>query len=329
MVFAQTLRRGGFMPKLFLMLRLKCFFGIGALAALISFPGCRPDDSATHPSTDGLSVTNYTVTGQVVEIYPERGSILVKHEEILGYMQAMTMPFDVPQTNELALVAPNDVIRFQLKVNEEKGWAEQLQILIKADPSTLPVRPTARVVRDVEPLEVGDKLTDYTLINEHAKSFKLSDYEGKVLAFNFIFTRCPFPNFCPRMVNRFKEAAEKLNTNPNLVQDWQFVTITFDVDYDTPERLLSYAKAYGYNEEYWTFATGELIDIDALTEQVGLMFMREPGSTEFNHNLRTVVVNPKGVVSEILIGNEWETDELIQAMRKAADANANNPAVEK
>lgn len=279
--------------------------------------GCNQTDTTSNSTTAGSSVTNYTVKGQVIEVHPERGSMLVKHEEIPGYMQAMTMPFNVPQTNQLSLIAPGDEIRFQLKVTDEEGWAEQLEVLVKADPTTLPVRPTTRVVRDVEPLEVGDPLPDYEWVDENGERFKFSDYYGKVMAFNFIFTRCPFPDFCPRMINRFKEAGERLKSDPELVSDWQFITISFDVDYDTPERLLNYARGYGYDDAFWKFATGELIDMDALTEQVGLAFVREPGSTEFNHNLRTVVVNLRGIVSEILIGNEWEATELIEAMQKA------------
>jgi len=82
--------------------------------------------------------------------------------------------------------------------------------------------------------------------------------------------------------------------------------------------LKNYAKRYDYDTNHWSFATGALIDIDAITEQFGLMFPREGAG--FNHNLRTVVVDAQGRVQKVFTGNEWKVAEFVEEMVKAAQS---------
>lgn len=120
------------------------------------------------------------------------------------------------------------------------------------------------------------------------------------------------------MGNNFQATAKKLATLPNAPTNWHLLSITFDVEFDTPSVLKSYAARYQPDPAHWSYATGAQIEIDALTEQFGLGFARE--GTIFNHNLRTVVINAAGRVQSILIGNEWKPEELIAELVKAAKA---------
>src|SRR5439155_16741035 len=99
---------------------------------------------------------------------------------------------------------------------------------------------------------------------------------------------------------------------------WRLQPTSFDPQFDTRELLKSYAKRYGYGTNHWSFATGALIDIDAMTEQFGLMFPRE--GVGFNHNLRTVVVDAQGKVQKDFTGNEWKAEDLVSEIVKAASA---------
>jgi len=146
----------------------------------------------------------------------------------------------------------------------------------------------------------------------------LADFQGQALAFTFIFTRCPFPNFCPRMSSNFADAYKQLSSAPDAPKNWRLLSISFDPEHDRPEVLKSYAKKYQYETNHWSFATGALIDIDAITEQFGLMFPREGAG--FNHNLRTVVVDAQGKVQKVFIGNEWKVADLVAEIVKAAAA---------
>ncbi|MCX6895409.1 MAG: SCO family protein, partial [Verrucomicrobia bacterium] len=132
------------------------------------------------------------------------------------------------------------------------------------------------------------------------------------------FTRCPLPNFCPRMSLNFVEAQTKLKKLPAAPANWQLLTLSFDPAYDTPAVLKEYAERYGCDPARWSFLTGDLAAVTALTEQAGVMFWRENPAEPISHNLRTVVVDPRGRVQKIIPNNDWTGDELVAEILKAA-----------
>ena len=84
--------------------------------------------------------------------------------------------------------------------------------------------------------------------------------------------------------------------------------------------LQAYAKRYNYDPAHWSFLTGDLVEITAITEQFGLQFYRPDlnAPTAISHNMRTVVIDPKGRVHQILPENEWTVDQLVSLMVEAA-----------
>jgi protein SCO1/2 len=104
---------------------------------------------------------------------------------------------------------------------------------------------------------------------------------------------------------------------PNAPTNWHLLTISFDPEFDTPQILQRYAEAHEADSNRWTFATGKLIDVTAIGQQFGLAFWREQAGI-ISHNLRVVVINPAGRVQKIFTGNDWQADDLIAEMVKAA-----------
>lgn len=275
-----------------------------------------PPPQSTEAKTN--SIRTFAVKGVVKEVRAAQSEVVIKHETITNYMEAMTMPFSVKNTNELAGLASGDQVTFKMIVTPDEGWIEQIRKTGAAAPETNapPQHQSVRVVREVEPLAVGDKMPDYSFTNAIGKKVSLSDFKGQALAFTFMFTRCPFPNFCPRMSSNFAEAAKKLSSDPAAPKNWHLLTISFDPEFDTPERLRTYSEGYNKWPEKWDFATGAMIDIDAITEQFGLSFVYRDGT--YDHKLRTVLVDAKGVIQQIYIGNEWKVDDFVEEMHKAA-----------
>ena len=58
----------------------------------------------------------FTLQGQVQSLDPARKQVVVKHEEIKGFMPAMTMPYEVREARSLDGLAPGDLINAQLVV---------------------------------------------------------------------------------------------------------------------------------------------------------------------------------------------------------------------
>jgi protein SCO1 len=274
-----------------------------------------------------LAVFALTATAQTnQEIHPAKGVVIevtlaekkvtIKHETIPGYMQGMTMPFDVKDTNELNGLTPGDVVNFRIVVQGNNGWIDQIQKTgIKSN--TPPTTGPFRAVRDVEPLSEGDLLPEYHFTNQLGQAISTAQYKGQALAITFLFTRCPYPNFCPLMANNFSQTARKLLANPEAPTNWHLLTITFDPENDTPEVLRAYAEAHHSDPAHATYATGALIDITAIGEQFGLAFWKEQGSI-INHNLRTIVIDSSGRVQKIFNGNTWQPEDLVAELIKAA-----------
>jgi protein SCO1/2 len=143
----------------------------------------------------------------------------------------------------------------------------------------------------------------------------LSQFKGRVLAFTFFFTSCPYPDFCPRMTGNLAEAEQELEAMSNAPSAWQLLSISFDAAHDGPSRLAAYAQAAHYDPRHWSFLTGEEGQIEGLADQIGEQYWHEGGG--IGHNLRTVVVDPRGRIRKIFAGNKWTVAELIEEMVQA------------
>ncbi|HEY2082020.1 MAG TPA: SCO family protein [Verrucomicrobiae bacterium] len=284
------------------MFRLFCILNL-ALFALAA--GAQETNREIHPAK-----------GVVIEIAPAEKKVTIKHEAIPGYMQGMTMPFEVKDTNELTGLQPGDPVSFRVIVSGNEGWIDHLQ-KIGARTNLPPVTAPFHVAREVEPLNEGDSLPEYHFTNQLGQAVSTSQFKGQALAITFLFTRCPFPNFCPLMANNFGAVQKKLLTMPNAPTNWHLLTISFDPEFDTPEVLQRYAEAHGADPRRWTFATGALGEVTAMGEQFGLAFWKEQAGI-ISHNLRTVVIDSSGRVQKIFTGNDWQPEDLVAEMVTAA-----------
>jgi protein SCO1/2 len=295
--------------------------------ALAASCGKAPENVSSTAPPANVAPTNsspphtYQVRGVVIEPRPAKKEVEIKHEAIPDYMPAMTMPFEVRDTNELAGLTAGDVVTFRLNVTDTEGWIDQIRKTAPPSghvPTNSPANGVIQVVRDVEPLQVGDPLPDYHLTNQLGQPISIGQFKGEALAINFLFTRCPFPTFCPRMANNFAEVQQKMAEIPNAPTNWHLLTISFDPEFDTPEVLKRYGQAHGYDPSHCTLATGDLQEITALADRFGQTFWHDDTGS-ISHNLRAVVINAAGRVQRVFTGNEWNsaqlTAELVQATR--------------
>lgn len=274
------------------------------------------------PQTSLLVPSNqiFFVRGVVHELDADGKTVVIRHDNIPGYMKAMEMPFEVRNTNELRGLQTNEAISFRLTVTTNDAWIDQVKKLSVA-PQELPSRPTVRIVRDVDPLNVGEALPNYHFTNELGQVVNTSQFKGRALAITFIFTRCPFPTYCPKMSSNFAEAQKKLIAmipQGGTPTNWHLLTISFDTEFDKPTVLKSYAERYDYDPKRWNFLTGDLLDVTAIAEQFGLQFWRLNPNEPLSHNLRTAVIDTKGRVQKVLPENKWTSDELVEEIVKAA-----------
>lgn len=289
---------------------------LGTMLALL-LTGCDKPATTAPPTVSTNAAPQIFETRGVVRSVPESGhTLVVRHDDIPGYMPKMTMELNVRNTNELAGIERNDEITFQLVATEDTHWIQSIKRVGKvAEPEAPTPDPGYQLVKE---LELGDAVPDYEFLAEDGRTVHFSDLRGNAVAFTFIFTRCPLPDFCPRMGNNFATARELILTNASATTNWQFLSISFDPEFDSPEVLRNYAKFYRHgNTDRWLFVAAPQKVLRTFAPELDLMLAREEGGS-ISHNLRTVVVDAKGRIHKMFNGNSWTPQELANSLQEAA-----------
>lgn len=259
-------------------------------------------------------VRTYQLKGQILAVKPDTNEILVKHEDIPGFMPAMTMTYMVKDAVLLKDRAPGDLITATLTVESTLGY---LSAIIKTGSAPLPegARTTIPAAANVELLKNGDRPPEARLIDQDEKPISLNDFRGVATAITFIYTRCPLPQFCPLMDRRFAEAQALVVRDPELQGRVRLLTISFDPRFDRSAVLRAHARTLGANPLLWRFATADEAVVDRFAAAFGVNVIREKDGT-ITHNLRTAVLDPDGRVTAFL-DDAWTADDLVRELKAA------------
>ncbi len=88
--------------------------------------GCGRQETQEQAGTE--EVKTYSGHGRVLAV--DSTGILIRHDEIPGYMAAMTMRYPVEDTTLLSSVAAGDSVSFQIRV---KGYEHRLHAIQKVE----------------------------------------------------------------------------------------------------------------------------------------------------------------------------------------------------
>jgi len=283
------------------------------LVLLISFPA--KSAPASLPQNSPTART-FSAKGIVKKIQPAEKIIVIQHEAISNFMAAMTMPFTVNDPKESDGLKPGDTVTFQLHVTETNSWISHLVKTGVAAPSTeAPPAPAAAAPAPQHPI------FSYTFTNELGEPVRLSDFHGQALAITFFYTRCPLPEFCPRLSKNFQVAQQKLGSMPDAPTNWHLVSVTFDPDFDTPERLKNYGASYQYDPKHWTFLTGTPENLAAFSRVAGIELQPEAGT--INHNFRTLIIDATGNLQMIFPTSGDLSDQIAAQLLKGMTVGQN------
>jgi protein SCO1/2 len=259
---------------------------------------------AAHPAA-----RVFTVTGIVRSPHAD-GAITIEHDEIPGFMPAMTMPFYADAADVAGLV-PGDRVEFEFHVGRESRATRfkklpSAPIQQRADTPAPPAAPARR-------LRAGDTVPPFVLQNQNGERFTESVFKGRYSILTFVFTRCPVPEFCPLISRKFQELQQALADRP---AEYQLISITLDPEYDRPEILQAYSKYLDASHARWQFATGGQAEVAKLTRAFAVR-------TEFNngrldHTLATALIGPDGRVIEIWRGNAWKPSEVLAQLDESS-----------
>ena len=123
------------------------------------------------------------------------------------------------------------------------------------------------------------------LTTQDGKTVRFFDdlIKDKVVAINFIYTRCP--DTCPLETAQLVRVQNILGDR--LGKDVFFYSISIDPENDTPAVLKEYKQRFKAD---WTFLTGKKPDIIKLRRKLGL-YVEEIQDGSNNHNVNMIIGN--------------------------------------
>ncbi len=112
---------------------LACIFALWGLAA------CESPDADEQPLSEEpvevleppseIEPETYSTRGTVRSVTPSGNHVMIHHEEIPGFMDAMTMPFDVPDTLDVSHLERDDRIEFTFEASSEGNFLKEITVV--------------------------------------------------------------------------------------------------------------------------------------------------------------------------------------------------------
>jgi len=275
--------------------------------------------------SEAATTNLYFVRGIVKGIKEDEHQLVVAHEAIPDFMEAMTMPFNLKGSPSVANLKIGQPIIFQLHVLESESWIDHIEIINSAagrGAGPLQSPTPLQGERESEPKNTAHSknlLREYKFTNELGNAVSLSDFRGKAIALTFMFTRCPIPEFCPRLSRNFQEVQHKFQAMQNAPTNWQLLSVTFDPTRDTPEVLRAYGKSYQYDPRHWSFLTGPTNKIAELARACDVKF--EPDGGFFNHNFRTLIIDASNHLQMVFPTSGDISEDIVRELLKAMRAS--------
>lgn len=271
----------------------------------------------------------YHLVGTVISVDTARGSANIDGQEVPGFMAAMAMPYPVHDSKALAALSSGDQITADIVVTDNDTYLENIVVTKKGTGPANTTGPTHLP-------QPGEKVPDFALINQDGKRIHLTSYHGDVLLVTFIYTRCPFPTFCPLVSRNFAEIYAQLRKDPAIgSKKIRLLSISFDAKHDTPAVLKHYAETFnstaGRNPfDRWEFAAVPAKELPKVANFFGLYY--SVSGDQIVHSLSTSVISPDGTIYKWYDDNTWKPTDLLQAARQSLEqdnrrnAGPRNPA---
>ena len=275
------------------------------LLAVVAASAC----SAPPPPA---SVREFPLTGEVLAVKPDRSEVQVRHDEVKGFMDAMTMWFTIKDPGSLDGIAPGDLISATLVLTAEDSYLTG----IRRTGARKPGEATPPPPEPADLLPVGAAVPDITFTDEEGRARPLSSYRGYYTLLTFIYTRCPLPDYCPRMNAHFAAVQRALKADARLGRGVRLLSVSFDPDFDTPARLAGKAREMGADPDVWHFVTAPRPQVEGFGGPLGLSVMREgaDGST-ITHNLRTALLDRDLRLARTYNGKDWVPEDVIRDLQ--------------
>jgi protein SCO1/2 len=284
---------------------------------VFGFAGCSKGKPSAESAKTDPAEKRYPLTGEILAVDAEAKTLRIRHDEIVGFMPAMTMDFEV-SAGDLAIARPGRRIRAELISTGNGDF--KLERIWPADPVVMaPVETAAKALEQDTVIrgnrayrEVGETVPEFALYDQEGRVVKSERFRGKQVILNFIFTRCQVAKMCPAAVARFQQV-QRLAREAG-VTNLELVSISLDPANDTPGVLKEYALLRTIDTTNYSFLTGPEAAIRSLLAQFGVL--KEFQGNILNHTATTLLIDETGRIIHRADGSTWDVQEFVQKLKK-------------
>lgn len=157
---------------------------------------------------------------------------------------------------------------------------------------------------------IGKQLGDYTFLSLGGRTVRLSDYRGKPLVIDMIYTHCPL--VCAIKTRNLE--ALKLSQDALGADSFAVLTIGFDTENDTPEAMDAFGKRMDVKMANWEFVSADADTIKKLSKDLGFVFFPSPVGG-FDHITQTTFIDGQGRVYQQIYGEEFDNKTLLEPLK--------------
>jgi protein SCO1 len=290
--------------------RMRCQFLIASIFLLMAVGlACNRSEKLAEQSAK-----RYVLKGKVVSVDKNAGTVNIDNEPIPGFMDSMVMPYTIKPASVLGQLQEGDSITADVVVEPDKYWLENVKVVGHSKASG------GKPVSSVHMPSPGDEVPDFKLVNQSGKSISLHQYRGQTVLLTLIYTRCPFPDFCPRVSHEFAEIDKQVQADPDRFGRTHLLSISFDPAHDTPRVLREYGFSVAGGKDsaifaHWEFAAVPQTELPSFADYFALTYKEEGGL--ITHSLSTAVISADGKIFRWYHGADWQASDLLQDIAAA------------
>ena len=158
---------------------------------------------------------------------------------------------------------------------------------------------------------LGNTIGDYTFRDVKGQTFSLQSLRGKPLVISLIYTSCH--HVCPVITANIEKHADI--AHEALGEDaFSIISIGFDWQVDTPDRMRMYASGKGIDTPNWHFLSSDEPTVAAISKDVGFQFFAT--AKGFDHLSQTTIVDADGKVYRQVYGQDFDAPAFVEPLKE-------------
>lgn len=157
---------------------------------------------------------------------------------------------------------------------------------------------------------IGNSLPPLSFVDTQGRKVELAHFRGKPVLVSLVYTGCA--DVCPAIIQNLYPAIEVAQ---EALGESSFTTITvgFDTQHDSPQRMRSFAKSQGVDLPNWHFLSGDQEAVDKLANAVGFTII--PSAGGFDHMAQISVVDGDGLIYQQVLGGVFNPPAIVEPLK--------------